>query len=82
MRFGDKFEVPFLRKNCLNFLKQSLAGRPIHAMCLAEEFGLDFIYREASRHVLDNYSNWSNEELDELSRESLIKVSNDEELLN
>jgi len=75
MRFNDKFEVPFLRQSCLHFLRQSLAGRPIHAMSISEEFGLDLIYREASRHVLDNYSNWTSEELDELSAESLIKVS-------
>lgn len=43
-------------------------------MALSERHGLDDIYREASRHVLDNIAAWDPEELAILSSETLLKV--------
>ncbi|SNX86149.1 uncharacterized protein MEPE_04858 [Melanopsichium pennsylvanicum] len=74
LRFSDKFQVPFLRRSCLNFLRAALAGRPIEAMRLAELHGIDDLYKEASRHVLDNYTAWGAEELEVLSKETLLKL--------
>ncbi|PWN37339.1 uncharacterized protein FA14DRAFT_116065, partial [Meira miltonrushii] len=72
--FSDKFEVPFLRRACTTFLRASLAGRPIDAMALSERHGIEDVYREASRHVLDNMPSWAQEELDVLSQETLLKL--------
>lgn len=74
LRFADKFQVPYLRRNCVLFLRAALAGRPIQAMQLAELNSIDDVYREASRHVLDNYAAWEPEELDCLSSATLLKL--------
>ena len=74
LRFSDKFQVPFLRRSCVSFLRAALAGRPIEAMRLAELHGMDDLYKEASRHVLDNFSAWEPDELEVLSRETLLKL--------
>lgn len=72
--FSDKFEVPFLRRACTTFLRASLAGRPIDAMALSERHGIEDVYREASRHVLDNMHSWEQEELSILSSETQLKL--------
>ncbi|KAJ9474814.1 BTB domain-containing protein [Pseudozyma hubeiensis] len=74
LRFSDKFQVPFLRRSCVTFLRAALAGRPIEAMRLAELHNLDDLYREASRHVLDNFAAWLPDELEVLSSETLLKL--------
>ncbi|SPO28992.1 uncharacterized protein UTRI_04960_B [Ustilago trichophora] len=74
LRFSDKFQVPFLRRSCVTFLRAALAGRPIEAMRLAELHGMDDLYKEASRHVLDNFSAWTPDELEVLSKETLLKL--------
>lgn len=74
LRFSDKFQVPFLRRSCINFLRAALAGRPIEAMRLAELHTLDDLYKEASRHVLDNFAAWEADELEVLSKETLLKL--------
>ncbi len=74
LRFADKFQVPYLRRSCVNFLRAALAGRPIEAMRLAELHGMDDLYKEASRHVLDNFAAWEVEELECLSKETLLKL--------
>lgn len=72
--FADKFEVPHLRRSCTSFLRAALAGRPIDAMALAERHGLEDIYREASRHVLENMPAWEPDELEILSKETLLRL--------
>lgn len=72
--FSDKFEVPHLRKACVTFLRAALAGRPIEAMALAERHGLEDVYREASRHVLENMPSWEPEELEILSSDTLLRL--------
>lgn len=72
--FADKFEVPHLRRACTTFLRASLAGRPIEAMALSERHGIEDVYREASRHVLDNMPSWEPSELAVLSHETLLKL--------
>lgn len=74
LRFSDKFQVPFLRRSCIAFLRAALAGRPIEAMRLAELHGIDDLYRQASRHVLDNFAAWLPDELAVLSHETLLKL--------
>lgn len=74
LRFSDKFQVPFLRRSCITFLRAALAGRPIEAMRLAELHAIDDLYREASRHVLDNFAAWQADELEVLSGETLLKL--------
>lgn len=72
--FSDKFAVPYLRRACITFLRASLAGRPIEAMALGERHGIEDVYREASRHVLDNMPSWSHDELAVLTSDTLLKV--------
>ncbi|KAN0060403.1 hypothetical protein ACQY0O_007733 [Thecaphora frezii] len=74
LRFADKFQVPYMRRICVMFLKTALPGRPIEAMRIAEQHQLPEQYKEASRHVLDNYSEWYPEELECLSKETLLKL--------
>ena len=74
LRFADKFQVPYMRRCCVTFLRAALAGRPIEAMRLAELHRLDDLYKEASRHVLDNFAAWEPEELECLSKETLLKL--------
>ncbi|UZJ54397.1 hypothetical protein CBS101457_003717 [Exobasidium rhododendri] len=72
--FSDKYEVPHLRQACILFLRAALAGRPIEAMALAERHGIEDVYREASRHVLENMPSWEPDELDILNSETLLKL--------
>ncbi|PWN52627.1 hypothetical protein IE53DRAFT_265497 [Violaceomyces palustris] len=74
LRFAEKFEVPQITRGCVSFLRAALAGRPIEAMRLAELHQMDDIYKEASRHVLDNYAAWEPRELECLSKETLLKL--------
>lgn len=74
LRFADKFQVPFLRRSCVTFLRAALAGRPIEAMRLGELHGMDEVYKEASRHVLDNFAAWEPDELQCLSQGTLLKL--------
>lgn len=46
--------MPDLQEACMNFLFSHAAGKPIKAMRIAELFGEEELYREASRFVLDN----------------------------
>lgn len=43
-------------------------------MALSERHGLEDVYREASRHVLENMPSWEPEELEILSSETLLKL--------
>jgi hypothetical protein len=43
-------------------------------MVLAERHGIDDVYREASRHVLDNMPSWTHDELAVLSSDTLLKL--------
>lgn len=63
LAFSDKVGNAILFQEACNFLRQSLAGRPIEALCLAERHHLPNVYREASRHVLDHWSNWDRDEV-------------------
>lgn len=72
--FADKYDVCGLRKVCLDFLRVALAGRPIEALRIAEDARLDDLYKESSRHVLDNMPGWGEEELAVLSQETLLKL--------
>ena len=74
MRFTDKYAVPFLRRSCTSWLRVALAGRPIEAMALGEQHGLEDVYKDASRSVLDNMTSWEPEELAVLSGETLLKL--------
>lgn len=76
MSFSDKYGVnqTLLFEPCRLFLEASLTGNPIEAMRLAEQFGLQGVFKEASKHVLDLYSVWSTHELSVLSKETLIKL--------
>ncbi|CAD6907489.1 unnamed protein product [Tilletia controversa] len=76
MTFSDKYGVnpSLLYDPCRTFLEASLTGNPIEAMRLAEHFGLQGVFKEASKHVLDLYAVWSTTELSVLSKETLIKL--------
>ncbi|KAK0522561.1 hypothetical protein OC834_006235 [Tilletia horrida] len=76
MSFSDKYGVnpALLYDPCRSFLEASLTGNPIEAMRLAEHFGLQGVFKEASKHVLDLYAVWSTTELSVLSKETLIKL--------
>lgn len=75
LRFADKYDVYALRRCVIeDFLRTSLAGRPILALRIADEARLRDIYKEASRHVLDHMQQWDPEELAMLSAETLLKL--------
>lgn len=74
LRLADKFGAPLLKRASLSFLRAALAGKPIEALRLAEAHGLDESFKEASRHVLDNFAAWEMDELALLSGETLLKV--------
>ena len=74
MNISHKLCVPSLQKECLDFLLTHAAGRPIKALHIAELFGEEDLYREASRFVLDNPGGWSDHELNTLSQETLLKL--------
>ncbi|PVG00322.1 hypothetical protein CPB86DRAFT_701424 [Serendipita vermifera] len=74
MNLSDKLCVPSLQKACLEFLLSHAAGKPIKAMRIAEIFGHEELYRESSRFVLDNPHGWSEEEMNTLSKDTLLKL--------
>lgn len=74
MNISHKLHVLSLERECLTFLLTHAAGRPIKAMRIAELFGEEELYRESSRFVLDNPGGWSDEELNTLSPETLLKL--------
>lgn len=74
LAFADKFDICGLRRVCVEFLKASLAGRPILALKIADDAKLRDIYKESSRHVMDAWPAWEPEELAVLSQETLLKV--------
>jgi hypothetical protein len=71
---SQKLCVPSLQRECLKFLLTHAAGRPIKALRIAEIFEEEELYRESSRFVLDNPGGWTEQELDTLSRDTLLKL--------
>ncbi|KAF8622364.1 hypothetical protein AX15_007094 [Amanita polypyramis BW_CC] len=74
MNISHKLCVPALQRECLTFLLTHAAGKPIKALRIAEMFEEEELYREASRFVLDNPGGWSEQELNTLSKETLLKL--------
>ncbi|KAG8777786.1 hypothetical protein FRC16_004038, partial [Serendipita sp. 398] len=74
MNLSDKLCVPSLQKACLQFLLSHAAGKPIKAMRIAEIFGHEELYRESSRFVLEDPHGWSDEEMNTLSKDTLLKL--------
>lgn len=74
MNISDKLCVPSLQNACLQFLLSHAAGKPIKAMRIAEIFGQEELYRESSRFVLENPHGWSDEEMNTLSKDTLLKL--------
>jgi hypothetical protein len=74
MNISHKLSVPSLQNECLTFLLTHAAGKPIKAMRIAELFGEEELYRESSRFVLDNPGGWTEQELNTLSQETLLKL--------
>ncbi|TFK22587.1 hypothetical protein FA15DRAFT_671380 [Coprinopsis marcescibilis] len=74
MNISHKLCVPTLQRECLTFLLTHAAGRPIKALRIAELFQEEELYRESSRFVLDNPGGWSDDELNTLSQETLLKL--------
>ncbi|KAJ7209502.1 hypothetical protein GGX14DRAFT_630425 [Mycena pura] len=74
MNISHKLCVPSLQRECLKFLLTHAAGRPIKALRIAEIFEEEELYREASRFVLDNPGGWTEQELNTLSRDTLLKL--------
>lgn len=75
LAFADKYDICGLRRVCVDFLRASLAGRPILALKIADDASLKDIYKESSRHVMDAWPNWEPSELAILSQETLLKVN-------
>ncbi|OCF61299.1 hypothetical protein L486_00946 [Kwoniella mangroviensis CBS 10435] len=69
-----KLIVPALQKLCEHFLMTHASGRPVMALCLAEEHCNAELYREASRFVLDQPS-WDHNEMQYLSSQTQLKLS-------
>ncbi|WVW86184.1 hypothetical protein I302_108225 [Kwoniella bestiolae CBS 10118] len=69
-----KLIVPPLQKLCEHFLMTHASGRPVMALCLAEEHCNAELYREASRFVLDQPS-WDQIEMSYLSSQTQLKLS-------
>ncbi|KAG8808598.1 hypothetical protein FRC17_003880, partial [Serendipita sp. 399] len=74
MNLSDKLCVPSLQRACLQFLLSHAAGKPIKAMRIAEIFGHEELYRESSRFVLEDPHGWSDEEMNTLSKDTLLKL--------
>ena len=74
MNISHKLCVPSLQRECLTFLLTHAAGKPIKAMRIAEIFEEEELYRESSRFVLDNPGGWTEQELNTLSQETLLKL--------
>ncbi|KAF7315357.1 BTB domain-containing protein [Mycena indigotica] len=74
MNISDKLCAPALQQECLKFLLTHAAGRPIKALRIAEIFEEEDLYQQASRFVLDNPGGWSEQELNTLSRDTLLKL--------
>ncbi|WWD03656.1 hypothetical protein V865_001711 [Kwoniella europaea PYCC6329] len=69
-----KLIVPALQKLCEHFLMTHASGRPVMALCLAEQHCNAELYREASRFVLDQPS-WDHNEMQYLSSQTQLKLS-------
>jgi hypothetical protein len=74
MNISHKLCVPALQKECRTFLLTHAAGKPIKAMRIAELYQEEELYRESSRFVLDNPGGWTDQELNTLSQETLLKL--------
>ncbi|KAF7298268.1 BTB domain-containing protein [Mycena chlorophos] len=74
MNISHKLCVPALQQECLKFLLAHAAGRPIKALRIAEIFEEEELYQQASRFVLDNPGGWTEQELNTLSRDTLLKL--------
>lgn len=74
MNISNKLCVPSLQNQCRTFLLTHAAGKPIKAMRIAEMYQEDELYRESSRFVLDNPGGWSEQELNTLTQETLLKL--------
>ncbi len=74
MNISHKLCVPALQKECRTFLLTHAAGKPIKAMRIAELYQEEELYRESSRFVLDNPGGWTEQELNTLSQETLLKL--------
>jgi hypothetical protein len=72
LNIAHKLCVPALQTQCVSFLVQHAAGRPFHALRIAELFGEEELFRESSRFVLDNPTDWH--DLDTLSPETQLKL--------
>jgi hypothetical protein len=58
----------------MTFLLTHAAGKPIKAMRIAELFEEEDLYREASRFVLENLNGWTEQEMNSLSQDTLLKL--------
>ncbi|WWD19641.1 hypothetical protein CI109_104103 [Kwoniella shandongensis] len=74
LALSSKLIVPALQKLCEHFLLTHASGRPVMALCLAEEHGNAELYREASRFVLDQPT-WDSSEIETLSEQTQLKLS-------
>ncbi|CCM05061.1 uncharacterized protein FIBRA_07267 [Fibroporia radiculosa] len=74
LNIAHRLHVSALEEECLTFLITHAAGRPLKAMSIAELFEREDLYCEASRFVLDNPEGWSEQELNSLSKETLLKL--------
>lgn len=74
MNISHKLCVASLQNQCRTFLLTHAAGKPIKAMRIAEMYQEDELYRESSRFVLDNPGGWSEQELNTLTQETLLKL--------
>ncbi|KAF9049695.1 hypothetical protein BJ165DRAFT_1413875 [Panaeolus papilionaceus] len=74
MNISHKLCVTSLQQECLTFLLTHAAGKPIKALRIAEIFQEEELYREASRFVLDNPGGWTEQELNTLTQETLLKL--------
>ncbi|KAJ7072416.1 hypothetical protein C8F01DRAFT_245469 [Mycena amicta] len=74
MNISHKLCAPALQQECLKFLLTHAAGRPIKALRIAEIFEEEELYQQASRFVLDNPGGWTEQELNTLSRDTLLKL--------
>lgn len=74
MNIANKLCVTSLQNECRTFLLTHAAGKPIKAMRIAELYQEEELYRESSRFVLDNPGGWTDQELNTLTQETLLKL--------
>ncbi|KAF9531584.1 hypothetical protein CPB83DRAFT_848417 [Crepidotus variabilis] len=74
MNIANKLCVNPLQNECRTFLLTHAAGKPIKAMRIAELYQEEELYRESSRFVLDNPGGWTEQELNTLTQETLLKL--------